>query len=218
MTTMDKPDRRAKIMQAAEGLFTARRFHEVTLDDVVRDAGVGKGTVYRYFKDKDDLFFQTAMHGSDELCELLERAGPGDRPFTEQLLGACERISAFFRRRRPLFRMMQSEESRMHWCKGELRTGWKAHRKRLAAGMAGILRRGVEERTVRGDVPAEVLASILLGMLRTHTRELTETLGEPRSLRMVVDLFLRGAGKSAPRQSAIKKPSPARTANRGGRT
>ncbi|NJL30924.1 MAG: TetR/AcrR family transcriptional regulator, partial [Phycisphaerales bacterium] len=32
-------------------------------------AGVGKGTIYRYFKDKDDLFFSTAAQGFEDLWQ-----------------------------------------------------------------------------------------------------------------------------------------------------
>ena len=40
---MAKRDRRAEIMQAAEKLFTRGRVHQLTLDDVVQEARVGKG-------------------------------------------------------------------------------------------------------------------------------------------------------------------------------
>jgi len=214
---MAKRNRREEIMQAAEGLFTSRRFHEITLDDVARQAGVGKGTIYRYFRNKDDLFFQTATHGLDELCDLLERAAPSDGAFAKQLLSACKQIGGFYRRRRPLFRMMQTEESRMHWCRRELRSRWAMRRKRMASAVAEILRRGVEEGTVRGDVPAEVLAGILLGMLRAQTRDLAETLGESRSLRIVVDLFLRGARAGPGQRSTRRRRLAATTANNGDR-
>ncbi len=190
---MARRNRRLEIMQAAEKLFTSRRFHEITLDDVTREASVGKGTIYRYFRDKDDLFFQTAMSGFDELCELLQRTTTDRTPFAAELLEACEKVGAFFRKRRPLFRMMQSEESRMQWCRGELRRQWTAHREKLASAMAEVLRKGAQEGSVRGDVAPRVLARILLGMLRTHARDLAESPGEGPSLQVVVDLFLQGA-------------------------
>jgi AcrR family transcriptional regulator len=205
------------MMRAAEDLFSRRRFHEITLDDLIRQAGVGKGTVYRYFRDKDDLFFQTAVRGFDEVCELLEGAASDSAPFTKQLLVACERISAFFRRRRPLFRMMHSEEFRVRSCKGELRSRWMIHRKRMALAMAEVLRRGVEEGVIREDIPADALASVLLGMLRTHARDLAETLGQSRSLRTIVELFLRGAAAGARRRDAIRPHRPALAASGGDR-
>jgi len=198
---MAERNRRQEIMQAAEGLFTSRRFHEITLDDVAHRASVGKGTIYRYFKDKDDLFLQTAMSGFDELCELLKKPATDQAPFARQLLCVSRRISEFFRNRRPLFRMMQSEESRMHWCKGELRRHWFEHRKSLAAAVAGVLRRGVSEGAVRGDIAPELLASVLLSILRTYARDLSQSPHQSHSLKTLVDLFLQGA--AAPAAAAV---------------
>jgi len=82
-------------MQAAEELFTSRRFHEITLDEVAQAAHVGKGTIYRYFKDKDDLFFQTASAGLDALCGLIHDGVPSSASFEDKLLAVCDRISSF---------------------------------------------------------------------------------------------------------------------------
>ncbi len=81
--TSNNKDKRQQIMLAAERLFLGRPFHEVTTDQVAHEAHVGKGTIYRYFKSKDDLFFETAHRGFDELCELLHReVSPAPRSFS----------------------------------------------------------------------------------------------------------------------------------------
>ena len=107
-----KTEKRHLIMQAAEKLFTSRRFHEITMEDVAAAADVAKGTIYLYFRDKEDLFAQTCTAGLEEMCELLEPV-PEEAPFAEQLLGACRQFSEFFERRHQLMRMMQAEEARM---------------------------------------------------------------------------------------------------------
>lgn len=184
-----------QIMQAAERLFTSRRFHEITMEDVAREAGVGKGTLYRYFQDKDDLFFQTATNGFDELCELLRQKVPGSASFAQQLLIACRHISRFFERRRQLSRMIQSEDGRMAWCAGDLHQRWTEHRKRLVAAMADMVRKGIAEGEVREDIAPDVLATFLLGMLRTRGRDLCDAPQAMRQHEVVVELFCRGAGK-----------------------
>jgi len=197
----DRQDKRSQIMQAAEKLFTSRRFHEITLDDVIHEAGVGKGTVYRYFQDKDDLFFQTVMAGFDELCELVQSAAVENKSFPDNLLGICVQISGFFQKRRQLLRMMQSEEARLHWCTGEVRDRWLAHRRRLVAAVAAVLRQGATEGGVRQDIPTDILAAFLLGMLRTRARDFVAPDSQP-DLATVVDLFLRGAGGAGRDRSA----------------
>jgi len=52
----DKRGRRAQIIDAAFREFAAHGFEATRLDDVARRAGVAKGTIYLYFRDKEDLF------------------------------------------------------------------------------------------------------------------------------------------------------------------
>src|ERR1035437_5473847 len=120
---MTRIDKRQHIMQAAEKLFTSRQFHEVTTDDVAAAANVGKGTIYRYFQDKDDLLFQITTNGIDELCDLLQHRleVPKGAGFSERLLAACRQVRLFFQRRRQLLRMMEEENGRIAWCQGDLR-------------------------------------------------------------------------------------------------
>jgi len=192
---MPKRDRRLEIMRATEKLFSSRRFHEITLDDVIHEARVGKGTIYRYFKNKDDLFFETAMRGFEELCDLLQTL-PANTSFEEQLVAACTQIKAFYRRR-PLFRMMHPEESRAHWGNGEFRRRWREWRGKMKTAMAGILRRGVAEGALRNDIPAPVLSRLLLGMLRTRSRDPSDAGSPPVEPTVIVNVFLRGAGAAS---------------------
>ena len=191
MRSSDRQSKRDQIMKAAEHLFTNRRFHEITLDEVARAAGVGKGTIYLHFADKEDLFFQVATSGFTQLCEIVERGTATGEPFHEGLVAVCRQISAFFQRRRQLLRMMQTEDGRMASEHGAMRERWLTHRRPLVAALGKILAAGVREGVVREDVPPEALASFLLGMLRTRAREMEAS--DDISLDVVVRLFLFGA-------------------------
>jgi TetR/AcrR family fatty acid metabolism transcriptional regulator len=205
--SMSRHDKREQIMQAAEKLFTSKRFHEITLDDIVREARIGKGTIYQYFKDKDDLFFQVAVAGFDELCALLRKQVPQEAPFREQLLEACGAISSFFRRRRQLFRMIQTEDARMPFSRGRMREQWIDKRRHLVESLGKILRKGQTEGLVRDDFPAETLANFLLGLLRTRGRDLEK---EEESIddALLLDLFFDGAtqGASKSERTVAQRP------------
>ena len=192
---MARRDRRIDIMQAAEALFTSRRYHEITTEAIAKAGRVGKGTIYRHFKDKDDLFFETANSGFDELCDLLREKVSQKAPFREQLLQACAQIGTFFQRRREMFEMMQSEDCRLSLETGCLRGRWIRKRKRLVAALAGILECGLREGALRADVPPEVLANFLMGMLRTRARDLADYPEALRRYEVVVEMFCRGAGR-----------------------
>jgi AcrR family transcriptional regulator len=191
------PDKKQRIMQAAEQLFRTRRFHEITLDEIAREAEVGKGTIYLYFSDKEDLIFQAAVAGFDEMCELLRQNAGGSVAFRDGLLSMCETISAFFQNRRPLFRIIRSESERAMESSGTgLRRRWQQRRKTMTEAVAAVIARGVASGEIRRDIPPEILAEYLLGMLRSRSWELEDRPEPLRSHALMVDLFTKGAGLS----------------------
>jgi len=180
-----------QIMQAAERLFAGGRFHEITMEDVCRCAGVGKGTIYRYFSDKDDLFIRTAVRGIDELVSQLKSHAGEKRPFESRLLDACRSVCSFLKSRRLILHMMQSQNShkRSAFC-----AGWSQYRKSIVSALADVLSAGSAEGMIRKDVPSNVLSNLLLGLLRTTARDLTDAAETFRRTEFVIEFFLRAAG------------------------
>lgn len=72
-------DRSRRILDAAEELLVAFGHRKVTVDDVARRAGIGKGTVYLHFPTKDELFTTALLRAQvrvgEHLVEVM-RAGP----------------------------------------------------------------------------------------------------------------------------------------------
>ena len=188
-------------MSVVEKVATNRRFHEITLDEVAKTAKVGKGTIYHYFKDKDDLFFQVATSGFDELCELLKQKVPQNTSFSEKLLNVCKRVSRFYTTRRQLLQMMQTEANLVYWRRGKIRQLWQNKHKMLVNALGDIFLEGIEAGVIRSDIPAEVLATFLLGMLRTRARDLQDAPENMKSYKLLVDLFLNGVCMSADKVS-----------------
>jgi AcrR family transcriptional regulator len=70
---VDKDEKRRQIAFAAIKLFSENGFERSRIDDVAKEAGVGKGTIYEYFKDKDALIkgaFEVLM--SDVFDDMME--------------------------------------------------------------------------------------------------------------------------------------------------
>ena len=64
-------ERRDKILDAAARHFSRVGFAKGDLDEISRIAGVGKGTIYRYFENKNDLFVQTVTYQFERLFEFI---------------------------------------------------------------------------------------------------------------------------------------------------
>ena len=65
---------REAILHAAELIFSRQDFHEVLMEDVARACGVGKGTIYRYFPGKRELYVAVMFEAIDSLREKLRAA------------------------------------------------------------------------------------------------------------------------------------------------
>jgi AcrR family transcriptional regulator len=63
------PQTRRTIMKAAQSLLDHSNIADVTVDDIVREAGVARGTFYIYFKDKLDVLVALARNLNEELFE-----------------------------------------------------------------------------------------------------------------------------------------------------
>lgn len=185
--------KKRQIMRKSEVLFASRRFHEITLDEVAAAAGVGKGTIYRYFDSKEALYSQTVVAGLEELRDLLERKVPSDVPFRDRLLAVCREIGDFYQNRRSLFRMMQAEEVRLSGGRGRQHSTWIEHREKILSILERIIEDGVRQGSVRDDIPPSILGGFLLGMIRTRVRSMEAIPEELRGYDILVDVFLSGA-------------------------
>jgi TetR/AcrR family fatty acid metabolism transcriptional regulator len=72
MNENDNDETDAAILAAAKKIFGERGFHDTVVVDVAEEAGVGKGTVYRRFGNKSDLFSGLVCEETNHLIERLQ--------------------------------------------------------------------------------------------------------------------------------------------------
>ena len=62
-----KPSTRLEeVLQSATNIFFAKGFHATSIEDVARDVGMLKGSLYYYIKSKEDLLFQLLLAGIED--------------------------------------------------------------------------------------------------------------------------------------------------------
>lgn len=69
--TKNQLERKLKILKAAAVSFATFGFHISDIDNIAKSAGVGKGTLYRYFQNKEDLFFESVKYCADEMYDEI---------------------------------------------------------------------------------------------------------------------------------------------------
>jgi AcrR family transcriptional regulator len=144
--------RREAILSAALDEFSSRGFEAARLDDVAKRAGVAKGTIYLYFRDKESLFQELIRAMLTPLIGTIEALGAVDVPMsvlTEQIVELFVR-EIYETRRKDVIRLMISEGRRFPKL-----AEFYYHEvlSRIIAAVRALLRRAA----ARGEVP-EALA------------------------------------------------------------
>lgn len=81
---------REAILEAAETLFARFGFRKTSIDDVARQARIGKGSVYLHFESKEALFAAVVGRVSDQMFGALVQAVNGARTGVAKLRGFIE--------------------------------------------------------------------------------------------------------------------------------
>jgi AcrR family transcriptional regulator len=160
-------DREREILAAAFEVFAAHGFEATRIDDVAQRAGIAKGTVYLYFRDKERLFQAVVRNLLPKRLDLLVEALPGS---TAELLPAL--VGQFYSHivRNPqvpyIFRMLVAESGRFPqlaeiYHREIIAPGLKALRKVLERGVA----EGLFRKSAAMKFPQIIAAAGLLAMM-----------------------------------------------------
>lgn len=147
----DAARNRARVLAAAEELFATRGPAAVTMEDIARAAGVGRGTLYRRYPDRAAIAVALLDEHERALQERLLRGdpplGPGASP--------AERLAAFYTA------MVDLLKNHHH-----LVLGAETGHSRFASGAYGFWRAHVRSLVVAAGVPGpDALADTLLAPL-----------------------------------------------------
>lgn len=160
----DAQRNRQALMTVARGAFATQ--DAVTLEDVARAAGVGIGTLYRHFPSREALV--EAVYAAE--LDAVTGSAPGlltELTPPAALRALMDRYASFAAAKRGMV-----DTLRAGWASGRIAT--PATRERLTATIATILVAGVRDGSLRPDVEADDVTTLLLGVFLATTQSATE--------------------------------------------
>lgn len=81
-----KNQKREDILASARVLFRENGFHNTKMEDIAQRAGVGKGTLYEYFKNKQDIFDEMCIEYADLIIDRMKQISNMNNNFNGKLL------------------------------------------------------------------------------------------------------------------------------------
>lgn len=102
----EKEARRSLILDAAERVFQAKGIAQTTMDEIARDAELAKGTIYLYYKNKDELQLGVMLHAIEMMNESFEKAAEQENLAIKKIQAVGNAYWAFAEEHPFQFKMM----------------------------------------------------------------------------------------------------------------
>ncbi|OLD39840.1 MAG: hypothetical protein AUI57_01770 [Candidatus Rokubacteria bacterium 13_1_40CM_2_68_8] len=191
---MRDPDKPQQIIDAAIRVFARGGYYNSRVSDIAREAGIASGTIYLYFKTKDEILVTLFREKMAEWVALVRREIAAER----DPLAKIRKIVALH------FKVLEESPDLAEVVQVELRQGQKFFRGASAHEVSAyfdvindVLEEGVSAGLIRRDLPVKVATKMLFGamdqlatswVLGKRGYRLTEA-AEP-----VATIFLQGVG------------------------
>lgn len=200
----EKEQRRNDIIKVSRKLFADKDFDKVSMEEIAKEVGLGKGTLYLYFKNKESLYFAVVLKGIEIWADMVKNEVEKGKTGLEKLMLYQKANREFSNEYPDYFRLLYSPTSiKKQFDMDKMTSSEEFQEVRgqfkeiMSLGIDSI-QKGIDEGQIRPDAdPAE--AAILLSVIYNGkvnmgdwAKELLEKRGidEQKFDKDIGDLFL----------------------------
>ena len=187
-------DKYHRILDAAVNVFADQGFHNSTIAQIAREAGVADGTIYLYFKNKQDILFQFFTYKTRLVFDHFKEVVDKKDNAIEKLRCLIRVHFEEFQRDRKMAEVYRMETRQSHRI---MENQIKEMTKMYLDLIAAIVEQGQEEGTMRQDLFMALVKRFLLGAVEEVINVWVISGGKYDLVSQadpLVDLFLKGIG------------------------
>lgn len=160
-----KEFRTAELLEAARRLFAEKGFHATTVEDIAAAAGVAKGTVYLYYKSKQEVYWAALERGITELHnEIQSRLEAAETPEDKVRAFIAIKIR-YFEMNRDFFRIYFSELGSGLSHPAQMPPQFEHMYLQQARILEAALQQGVQDKTIR-EIRTNAVAVAISDLIR----------------------------------------------------
>jgi TetR/AcrR family transcriptional regulator, fatty acid metabolism regulator protein len=194
ISTKAKNDKYHRILEAAVTVFAKSGFHESTISQIARAAGVADGTIYLYFKNKDDILVHFFNYKTRQVFARFREEVDQAQTAIDKLRNLIRRHLDEFQKDRFMAVLYQAETHRINRLAEE--QIHEMHKMYLDL-IAEIVEQGQVEGAIRRDLYVGLVKRYIIGgvdevintWLHSDGKYDLTSMADP-----LVDLFIRGIG------------------------
>jgi len=163
----EKEQRRSAIVDAAEEVFFSKGVENATMDEVAEKAELSKGTLYLYFKNKNDLFHAIVARALEILLNMFQRALESEEKGIDKIKAIGTAYVEFYKTHPDYYNSMLHQEV-YEFDQSEVEENPNfALCQELGEKIFGLMREGVKtgimDGTIRKDLDPAKLPIVLWG-------------------------------------------------------
>jgi TetR/AcrR family transcriptional regulator len=159
----EKEQRREEILDAAQRVFFEKGLAAATMDDIAETAELSKGTLYLYYKSKEDLYLTVMMRGMQLLYDAFSEVAKDTSTPVKMLTGLFDAYLRYFDSHREYFRMMHYLQApQFHkQVSDEVKQGCSLLNQKIWDLVTGMLQRCIDDGVLREGLNPKELGIIL---------------------------------------------------------
>lgn len=191
---IEKNHKYHQILEAAVKVFARQGFHQSTVAQIAREARVADGTIYLYFKNKDDILVQFFSFRAKQVFESFREEVDRAQTSADKLRNLVRRHLAEFQRDRDgavVYQVETHQNSRM--AEAQIREMSQMYRDLISE----IVEQGQQEGTIRKDLYVGLVKRFIIGAVDEVINTWLHSDGEYDLVSMaepLVELFIKGIG------------------------
>ena len=194
----NRPEKNNKyhlILEAAVKVFSQQGFHQSTIAQIAKEAGVADGTIYLYFKNKDDILVQFFSHRAKQVFESFREDVDQAQTSLDKLRSLIRRHLAEFQRDRDgavVYQVETHQSSRL--AEEQIREMSQMYRDFISE----IVEKGQQEGKIRKDLYVGLVKRFIIGAVDEVINTWLHSNGEYDLVSMtdpLVELFINGIGQ-----------------------
>lgn len=160
-TTDNYQQQRLQAIRAAAAVFAEKGFHGASTRDIATRLGIKQGSLYYYFKSKEEALGEVCLYGIADYVERMKDIAASDQPFEAKLLATVTSHLTSYREKNEALKVHNDERL---YLPAERRTRLKALGSDYRQLLEQIFEEGIATGALRDSIDCRFAAQSVIGM------------------------------------------------------
>lgn len=152
---------RQAAIKSAAAVFADKGFHGASTRDIAERMGIKQGSLYYYFKSKEEALGEVCLFGITDYVQRMERIATSDQPFEAKLIATLTSHLSSYREKNEALKVYNDERL---YLPEEKRTSLKQLGSGYRQLLEGIFEEGVRQGVIRASIDCHFAAQAVIGV------------------------------------------------------